>query len=270
MGNKNERQNAEKIPTLGTLREKSAAGAASDARKTVVSIFDEGTFVETGTLIARRFGEMPGEGDSELAGVVTGYGAVDGKLTCAFLFDATRMKGAVDGRTADKIVALYDLAMKNGAPVVGVFDSVGANIFEGVSALAAYGRIFSAVAHASGVIPQIALISGKCVGTLSAIAATFDIALLDEGASLYVTDPALTGEKDGQSPILSAVCDAGSSSSRIRSLISFLPPCAGCGVAVSTCSDDLNRRLGSTLPADAAGILSAIADGGKTIPVSAS
>lgn len=270
MGNKNERQNAEKIPTLGTLREKSAAGAASDARKTVVSIFDEGTFVETGALIARRFGEMPGEGDSELAGVVTGYGAVDGKLTCAFLFDATRMKGAVDGRTADKIVALYDLAEKNGAPVVGVFDSVGANIFEGVSALAAYGRIFSAVAHASGVIPQIALISGKCVGTLSAIAATFDIALLDEGASLYVTDPALTGEKDGQSPILSAVCDAGSSASRIRSLISFLPPCAGCGVAVSTCADDLNRRLGSTLPADAAGILSAIADGGKTIPVSAS
>ena len=77
MGNKNERQNAEKIPTLGTLREKSAAGAASDARKTVVSIFDEGTFVETGALIARRFGELPGEGETELAGVVTGYGAVE-------------------------------------------------------------------------------------------------------------------------------------------------------------------------------------------------
>ena len=268
LGNKNERQNAKKVPTVGSLRAENAVGTASEARKTVVSIFDEGTFVETGALIARRFGELPGEGESELAGVVTGYGAVDGKLTCAFLFDATRMKGAVDGRTADKIVSLYDMAKKNGAPVVGVFDSVGANIFEGVSALAAYGRILSAVAGASGVIPQIALISGKCIGTLSAVAATFDIALLHDGASLYVTDPALTGEKDGQAPILSAVCDPESAAARIRSLISFLPPCAGCGISVFGCSDDLNRRLAPTLPADADGILAAIADGGRLLPVS--
>lgn len=267
MGNKTERQNVG-IPDIGSLRAELAAGAESVARKTVVSIFDEGTFVETGALITRKSGELPGEGDAGLAGVVTGYGAVDGKLTCAFLLDASRCKGAINGRTADKIVSLYNLAKKNGAPVVGVFDSVGANIFEGVSALAAYGRILSAAAAASGIVPEIALISGKCTGTLCAVAAMFDIAILTEGASLYVNDPALTGEKDGQSPILSEVCDARSAAERVRALISFLPPCAGCGVLVAESADDLNRRLPDSLPADAAQILAAISDNGSTIPVS--
>ena len=267
MGNKNGTKNAPNA-SIGALRAKLAAGADSDARKTVAAIFDEGTFVETGAFIARRFSETPGEGNPELAGVVTGYGAVDGKLTCAFLFDASRFKGAVDGRTADKIVSLYETAKKNGAPVIGVFDSVGANIFEGVSALAAYGRILSAVAGASGIVPQIALISGKCVGTMSAVAAMFDIAILEEGAALYVTDPALTKEKDGQSPILSSVADAGKAAETVRLLISFLPPCAGCGVRVSEPTDDLNRGLANALPADPAAILAAVADNGRSITVS--
>ena len=263
MGNKNENKSAG-IASIGALRAKLAAGADSDARKTVVSVFDEGTFVETGAFITRNFA---GDAD-ELAGVVTGYGAVDGKLTCAFLFDATRCKGAIDGKTADKIVSLYDLAKKNGAPVLGVFDSVGANIFEGVTALAAYGRILAAVASASGVVPQIALISGKCIGTMSAVAAMFDFAILEEGASLYVTDPALTGEKDGQAPVLSAVADKGTAAGCVRRLISFLPPCAGCGVRVSEPSDDLNRRLGNALPDDPSDILALVADNGASIPVS--
>jgi len=253
---------------LGNTIGKPGAGIDSPAWGNVLSIFDEGTFVETGALIARRSEELPGKGDGELAGVVTGYGAVDGKLTCAFLFDASRMKGAVDAKTADKIVSLYELAKKNGAPVVGAFDSVGANVFEGTTALAAYAKILKAVAGASGTIPQIALVSGKCIGTLSAVAAMFDIAILEEGASLYVTDPALTGEKNGQAPILSAVSSSGEAASRVRSLISFLPPCAGCGVIAAECTDDLNRRLANRLPDDAEAILSSLSDNGKTIAVS--
>lgn len=258
------------MTNAASLQAEFNAGAGSDAYMTVAAIFDEGTFVETGALVTRRFSEVPGQGDPELAGVITGYGAVDGKLTCSFLLDASRCKGAIDGKTADKIVSLYDLAKKNGAPVVGVFDSVGANVFEGVSALAAYGRIISSVANASGVVPQIALISGKCIGTLSAVAAMFDIAILEEGASLYVTDPALTGEKDGQSPVLSAVAEKGKAADLTRTLISFLPPCAGCGVAVAECKDDLNRRLANALPSDAASILAAVADNGRSISVSSS
>ena len=243
---------------MGNKKESRNTGAWN----VVVSLFDEGTFVETGARITR------GSDAGELAGVVTGYGAVDGKLTCAFLFDASRRKGAVDQKTADKIVSLYDLAKKNGAPVVGVFDSVGASVFEGVSALAAYGRILKAVAGASGIVPEIALIAGKCTGALSAVAAMFDLSILVDGASLYVNDPALTGESDAQAPILSASCSPDEAAARVRSLISFLPPCAGCGVRVGECSDDLNRRLPSVLPEDAAAILSAVADGGKTISVS--
>ena len=269
MGNKKQNVNAG-IASAASLQAELAAVSGSDAYKTVAALFDEGTFVETGALVTRRFSEVPGTGDAELAGAITGYGAVDGKLTCSFLLDASRCKGAIDGKTAEKIVSLYDLAKKNGAPVIGVFDSVGANVFEGVSALAAYGRIISSVASASGVVPQIALISGKCIGTLSAVAAMFDIAILEEGASLYVTDPSLTGEKDGQAPVLSAVSEKGKAADLVRTLISFLPPCAGCGVAVSECKDDLNRRLANALPADAASILSSVADNGRSIPVSSS
>lgn len=269
MGNKKQTGNVG-IVNAAALQAELNAGAGSDAYKTVAALFDEGTFVETGALVTRRFSEVPGAGDAELAGVITGYGAVDGKLTCAFLLDAARCKGAIDGKTADKIVTLYDLAKKNGAPVIGVFDSVGANVFEGVSALAAYGRIISAVASASGIVPQIALIAGKCIGTLSAVAAMFDIVILEEGASLYVTDPALTGEKDGQAPVLSAVAPKGQAADLVRTLISFLPPCAGCGVAVSECKDDLNRRLAATLPENAASILASVADNGRTVAVSAS
>ena len=258
------------MTNAASLQAELKAGADSAAYKTVAAIFDEGTFVETGALVTRRFSEIPGQGDAELAGVITGYGAVDGKLTCAFLLDAARCKGAIDGKTADKIVSLYDLAKKNGAPVIGVFDSVGANVFEGVSALAAYGRIISSVASASGTVPQIALISGKCIGTLSAVAAMFDIAILEDGASLYVTDPALTGEKDGQAPVLSAVAEKGKAADLVRTLISFLPPCAGCGVAVSECKDDLNRLLPNALPGDAPSVLASVVDNGRSIPVSAS
>ena len=105
---------------------------------------------------------------------------------------------------------------------------------------------------------------------MSAVAAMFDIAILEEGAALYVTDPALTKEKDGQSPILSSVADAGKAAETVRLLISFLPPCAGCGVRVSEATDDLNRGLANALPADPAAILAAVADNGRSITVSSS
>ena len=89
MGNKKQNVNAG-MANAASLQAELAAGAGSDAYKTVAAIFDEGTFVETGALVTRRFSEVPGQGDAELAGAVTGYGAVDGKLTCSFLLDASR------------------------------------------------------------------------------------------------------------------------------------------------------------------------------------
>ena len=124
----------------------------------IESIFDVGTFVELGAY-TKRHGSQ-----EQLEGVVCGYGSVNGKLTFAFVQDSGRTKGAFSERHAKKIIDMYALAVKNGAPVIGVFDSAGAVIYDGASALAAYGRLMKCVSEASGVIPQIAVVDGICGG----------------------------------------------------------------------------------------------------------
>ena len=118
----------------------------------IASLFDSGTFVEIGSFMRRS--------DEELTAAVCGYGAIDGKLAYAFAQDSDRKKGAFDALQAKKIEMLYKMALKNGAPVIGVFDSVGAVVSDGANALAAYGTLLKAVSEASGVIPQIAVIAG--------------------------------------------------------------------------------------------------------------
>ena len=164
------------IPTAAELREVLHAGAGSDARAQIALIFDEDTFVEVSTYTNRGFSDfISTEKTNELEGVICGYGAFDGKLTFAFVEDSTRMGGAIDDRHAKKIADLYKLALKNGAPVIGIFNSKGTDVFEGTAALAAYGKIISCVNRASGVIPQIAYVAGNCIGTCAAISSMFDI-----------------------------------------------------------------------------------------------
>ena len=98
---------------------------------------------------------MTDTGAEALEGVVTGYGAVDGALVYAFAQDGARLGGAIDENHAAKIEALYHLALSNGAPVVGIFDSCGASVYEGVSAMAAYGKIISCVTEARGQFPRL-------------------------------------------------------------------------------------------------------------------
>ena len=106
----------------------------------IAALFDAGTFVETGAFMKR--------GD-ELTGVVCGYGAVNGKLVYAFAQDSDRKKGAIDALQAEKIAMLYSMALKNGAPVVGMFDSVGATVTDGASVLSAYGKLLKALRKCS-------------------------------------------------------------------------------------------------------------------------
>ena len=101
--------------------------------KKIVALFDAGTFVETGAFMQRANGD--------LTGVVCGYGAIDGKLVYAFSQDSDRKKGAFDAIQAEKIAMLYRMAMKNGAPVIGMFDSAGAVVCDGASAMAAAARL---------------------------------------------------------------------------------------------------------------------------------
>ena len=163
-------------------------------------LFDAGTFVELGAYTRRS------ASSEDFEGVVCGYGAVDGKLVFAFAQDSGRTKGAFGERHAKKIAGMYSLAIKNGAPIVGIFDSAGAVVYDGTSALAAYGRLMKCVSDASGIVPQIALIDGVCGGSSAVVASMFDFTVtVKDRSKLYVNSPFVIGESAGKSDRKSVV-----------------------------------------------------------------
>ena len=251
------------LPTAAELREALYAGASSDARVQIATLFDQDTFVEVSTYAKRGFSDfIATEKSNEFEGVICGYGAIDGKLVFAFVEDASRMGGAIDEHHAKKIADLYSLALKNGAPVIGVFNSNGTDIFAGTCGLAAYGRIISCVSRASGVIPQIAYAAGKCIGTSATIASMFDVVVKNEKAELYVTSPALTGAENAQNAIIAFNGNDEQCAGYIRNMVSFLPSNSSEGIQCSElCTDNLNRKLGNLdFAGNALSAISVIAD----------
>ena len=270
----NKRTNAEKrgaaLPSAAELRKALAKSGKTDAMTRIRSLFDAKTFVELGAYTKRSFSELGGGvKDEEFAGVICGYGAVGGQLVFAFSQDASRMKGALDEVHAKKICALYDMAVKNGAPVVGIFDCAGADIFEGISALSGYGRIMKAVSAASGVIPQIALVAGNCIGSFAAIAAMFDMVITTKESHLYVTSPALTGAENAQAAVVAHdAADVLEATAYARRMLMLLPQNSAQGVVVDEAQDNLNRTLGELeLDGDVRAILAAVADKGDFVEV---
>ncbi len=259
------------LPTAAELRKDLAESQNSDARAQIQTIFDESTFVETGAFTKRGFSDfISTERSCEFEGVITGYGAIEGRLVFAFIEDASRMGGAIDERHAKKITDLYKLAVKNGAPVIGIFNSSGADIFQGTSALAAYGKIMTAVNRASGVIPQIAYVAGKCIGMTSAIASMFDIVIKDEKAALYVSSPVLTGNEGAQDALCAFAGTMEQCAGYIRTLITILPANSSVGIQYSdVCTDNLNRMLGNLdFAGEALSAISVIADNGVFLELS--
>ncbi len=259
------------LPTAAQLRESLQAGENAEARRQIAKLFDPDTFVEIGAYTKRAYSDfLATEKTNELEGVICGYGAIDGKLVFAFVEDASRMGGAIDERHARKITDLYKMALDNCAPVIGIFNSNGADIFEGTAGLAAYGRIMSAITKASGVIPQVAYVAGNCIGTCAAIASMFDIVVKREDASLYVNSPALTGEKNAQDAIVAFESDEEECIGYIVTLISFLPSNSSVGVQASEIyTDNLNRKLGNLdFGGDAISLISIIADNSMFLELS--
>jgi len=170
------------------------------ARERLLHLFDPGTFTETDLFVEHRgrdFGmaEVSAPGD----GVVTGYGAVDGRLVFAYAQDFTVLGGSLGEMHAKKIVKLLDLALKAGAPVVGFCDSGGARIQEGVDALNGYGEIFRRNTLASGVIPQISAVVGPAAGGAVYSPALTDFVLMAEGtARMYITGPQVIRQVTGE------------------------------------------------------------------------
>ncbi|MFC5557848.1 acyl-CoA carboxylase subunit beta [Ureibacillus thermophilus] len=171
------------------------------ARERIDLLLDEGTFVEINPFITHRvtdfgMGEQKGPGD----GVVTGYGKVNGRPVYLFAQDFTVFGGALGEMHAKKIAAVMDLAAKNGAPFIGINDSGGARIQEGVLSLDGYGHIFYRNSIYSGVIPQISVIMGPCAGgAVYSPAITDFILMVDKTSQMFITGPkvieAVTGEK---------------------------------------------------------------------------
>ena len=255
-------------------------GADSAARAIIDGLFDNGTFAEIGSYVRRvTTAADNGTGASEFEGVITGYGAIDGRLTFAFVQDASRMKGAFGEAHAKKICNLYDLAQKAGAPVIGVFDSNGAKVEEGVAAVAAYSKVMKKAADASGYIPQIAVVNGVCAGSAATFAAMSDFVIASKTADMYVTSPFLftgsdknvkTVERMAESGVCDILCEESELSAKVKELISFLPENSECEAIVEN-DDDLNRLTPELEDAIASGdmntIINTVADNGRVLEV---
>ena len=161
------------------------------ARERIELLLDEGSFEEFDMFVAHRsvdFGmaEMTYPGD----GVVTGWGTINGRMVYVFAQDFTVLGGSVSETHGAKICKIMDMAMQNGAPVIGINDSGGARIQEGVGSLAAYGEVFQRNILASGVVPQISLIMGPCAGgAVYSPAMTDFIFMVKDSSYMFVTGP---------------------------------------------------------------------------------
>ena len=240
------------------------------SKERIESLFDAGTFVELGAYTKRD------QTHEEYESVVCGYGAVAGKLVFAFAQDSGRTKGAFSERHAKKIAGMYDLAIKNGAPVVGMFDSAGAVIYDGAAALAAYGKLMKCISTASGVIPQIAVINGVCGGASAVAASMFDLTVtVKDKSKLYVNAPFIVGEEVGTSAyaaakgISAAECaDEASAFAFVKDILSVIPQNNAEGVVVADVTDDLNRAVAfdaASYKADQ--LIAQLADNGKFVRV---
>lgn len=161
------------------------------ARERIDLLLDEGSFEEIGKFVTHRSNEFGLEKEKYLGdGVVTGYGKIGGRLVYVFSQDFTVFGGSLSETFAEKICKIMDLAMKNGAPLIGLNDSGGARIQEGVVSLAGYADIFYRNVRASGVIPQISAIMGPCAGGAVYSPAITDFIMMVENSSyMFVTGP---------------------------------------------------------------------------------
>ncbi|MEE8473189.1 MAG: acyl-CoA carboxylase subunit beta [Dehalococcoidia bacterium] len=245
----------DKIEKLAQLREQARAGGGEKrikaqhdrgkltARERLGLLLDEGSFQELDSFVTHRTTEFGLEDQRYLGdAVVTGYGLVEGRTVFVFAQDFTVFGGSLSEVVGEKICKVMDLAMKNGAPLVGINDSGGARIQEGVVSLKGYGDIFLRNTMASGVIPQISVIMGPSAGGAVYSPAITDFVFMVRGISqMYITGPdvikAVTAEEVTHEDLGGAMAHAGKSGvahfvaeneqeclAEVRRLLSFLPP----------------------------------------------
>ena len=229
----------------------------SKASQRIAALLDDNRFVEIGGLVTARatdFNLKPNETHSD--GCITGYGVINGNLVYVYSQDASVLNGTIGEMHAKKITNLYDLAMKTGAPVIGLIESAGLRLQEATDALAAFGEIYLKQTMASGVIPQITAVFGTCGGGLGLFPTMTDFTFMEEkNAKLFVNAPnALDGNvitkcdsssakfQAEESGIVDVVADEATILEKVRELVSFLPANNEDDASfLEDCTDDLNR-----------------------------
>jgi len=222
----------------------------------IAALLDEGSFVEMGGAITARTTDFNmQQKETPADGVITGYGVIDGNLVYVYSQDATVLKGAIGEMHAKKIANIYDMAMKMGAPVIGLVDCAGLRLQEATDALNGFGNLYFKQAMASGVIPQITAIFGQCGGGLAVASAMTDFTFMEgKNGKLFLNSPnALEGntvakcdtssaefqsEKTGLVDVVGTEADI---MSEIRALVSILPANNEDDASYEECLDDLNR-----------------------------
>ena len=246
----------------------------TSAGRRIEALLDDCSFVEIGGLVTARSTDFNlADIDTPADGVITGYGTVDGRLVYVYSQDSAVLGGSIGEMHAKKIVNIYDMALKMGAPVIGIIDCAGLRLQEATDALNAFGQIYLKQSESSGVIPQIMAVFGTCGGGLALMPSLTDFTFMEaKNAKLFVNSPnTLQGNKEldtataafqsEQAGIVDFVGDEASIYDGIRELLSLLPS-NNEDEAVSECTDDLNRiceGLADT-KADPAYMLSSISD----------
>ena len=265
------------------------------ARERLDILFDKDSFVEIDVFVKHRCTNF-GMDEKELLGdgVVTGYGQVDGRLVFAFAQDFTVSGGSLGEYHAEKIVKVQNMALKMGAPIVGLQDSGGARVEEGVAALSGFGKIFHNNTISSGVIPQISVIMGPCAGGAVYSPALTDFTIMAKGISyMFLTGPkvvkTVTGEDVTQEALGGAEVHSAKSGvahfaaengeealSIIRKLISYIPqnnleeaPLVPCNDPIDRLEDSLNEIIPDSpnRPYDMYEVIGAIIDNGEFLEI---
>ncbi|MBI5442532.1 MAG: methylmalonyl-CoA carboxyltransferase [Deltaproteobacteria bacterium] len=265
------------------------------ARERLELLFDPGTFVETDKFVTHRCTDFGMQETKFLGdGVVTGYGTVGGRYVYAYAQDFTVFGGSLSLTMSNKICKIMDMALKTGSPVVGLNDSGGARIQEGVQSLAGYGNIFHRNVTASGVIPQLSVIMGPCAGGAVYSPALTDFTFMVDGTShMFITGPkvikSVTNEEVTMEDLGGALTHNGRSGvahfvaeddqdclRRVQRLLSFLPSNNLEDAPFEESEDPVDRKLfeiAGAVPAnpnkgyDVKTIVEAMVDGGDFLEV---
>ncbi|MBD5357656.1 MAG: acyl-CoA carboxylase subunit beta [Bacteroides sp.] len=275
--------------------EKQHARGKYTARERIAQLLDEGSFEELDMFVTHRCTNFGQDKKHILGdGVVTGFGTIEGRLVYVFAQDFTVFGGSLSETMAQKICKVMDLGMKMGAPVIGLNDSGGARIQEGINALAGYAEIFERNILASGVVPQISAILGPCAGGAVYSPALTDFIIMAKGISyMFLTGPTVVKTVTGEDVTQEQLGGASVHSSKsgvthfaaengeealflIRKLISYIPqnnleetPLVACDDPIDRLADNLNEIIPESAKQsyDMYDVISSVVDNGEFLEV---